>query len=59
MHQYRIYCLGEGGGFRKVKEIEATGDAEAVGVARSLKHPGECEVWRGDRLIARVPPHKD
>lgn len=57
MHQYRIYCLGEEGGFRKVKEVEATNDAEALSCARALKHSGDCEVWRGSRMVGRVPPH--
>jgi hypothetical protein len=57
MHQYRIYCLGDGGRFRSVKEVEAASDAEAVACARSLKHPGECEIWRGNHLVARVPAY--
>jgi hypothetical protein len=56
MIQYRIYCLNEEGRFHKVKEIEAPSDAEALAHARSLKHFGECEVWRGSRLVGRVTP---
>lgn len=56
MIQYRIYCLNEEGRFQKVKEIEASSDSEALAHARSLEHSGECEVWRGSRLVGRVEP---
>lgn len=55
MKQYRIYCLGDEGGFRKVREVEAEGDAAALACARSLKHSGTCEVWTGDRLVGTIP----
>ena len=54
MQQYRIYCLNDEGRFKKVKEIEASSDAEAIAHACSLDHDGECEVWAGNRLVGRV-----
>jgi hypothetical protein len=57
MHQYRIYCLNDEGRFHKVEEIRAANDAEALARARTLKHPGECEIWRGDRLVGKVAAH--
>jgi len=56
MHQYRIYCLDDEGRFRKVKEVEAPDDADALSRARALGHSGECEVWRGSRLVGRIEP---
>lgn len=56
MIQYRIYCLSDEGRFQKVKEIEASSDSEALAHARLLQHSGECEVWRGSRLVGRVEP---
>jgi hypothetical protein len=57
MHQYRIYCLNHEGRFHKVEEIEASSDAEALNRARELHHSGECEVWKDDRLVGKVPAH--
>jgi hypothetical protein len=54
MRQYRIYCLNEEGRFHKVEEISASNDAEALARAHALKHPGECEVWSGNRLVGKV-----
>lgn len=56
MIQYRIYCLNEEGRFQKVKEIEASSDAEALAHARSLEHSAECEVWTKSRFVGRVAP---
>jgi hypothetical protein len=52
--QYRIYCLNVEGRFHKVEEIEASSDAEALERARSLGHSGECEIWEGNRLVAKL-----
>jgi hypothetical protein len=54
MHQYRIYCLNDEGRFHTVEEITACNDAEALARANKLDHAGECEIWRGDRLIGRI-----
>jgi hypothetical protein len=54
MQQYRIYCLDDEGRFRKVEEVEAADDSDALAHARALKHSGECEVWRGSHLVGRV-----
>jgi hypothetical protein len=55
MSLYRIYCLNEGGRFSSAREIEADSDADAIARARELKHAFNCELWNGDRLVARVP----
>jgi hypothetical protein len=54
MKQYRIYCLDEEGRFQKVNEITASSDAEALMRAHALGHPGNCEVWAGNRLVGKV-----
>jgi hypothetical protein len=53
MHQYRIYCLNNEGGFSKVEEIEAADDAEALARARALGS-GRCEIWQQNRLVGIV-----
>ena len=58
MNQYRIYCLDDEGRFSKVKEIELADDAEALAHARSLKHPGGCEIWTGARRVGRVEAYQ-
>ena len=57
MHQYRIYCVNEEGGFSSAKEVYAASDAEAIAQARALEHPGICEVWQKDRLVAKIEAH--
>lgn len=54
MSDYRLYCLDGLGKITAAEWIEATGDAEAVMVARSLKKNVKCELWCGGRLIARI-----
>jgi hypothetical protein len=57
MSQYRIYCLSDEGSFSKTEEVELASDAEAMDYARALHHQGDCEIWRGARLVGRIEGH--
>ena len=55
MGTYRLYSLD---GVRKVASaqwIEADGDDEAVVVAKEQMDGHDCELWQGERLVARLP----
>lgn len=52
---YRLYGLD---GVRKVASaewIEADDDRAAIEAARDRFDGGDCEVWQGRRLVARLP----
>ena len=54
MSGYRLYCLD---GVNKVASadwIEADDDQTAIEVATERHKGHECEVWQGQRLVARL-----
>ena len=56
MADYRLYCLD--GTTRHITEgewISAVSDDEAVAAACALAKPVPCELWLGDRLVAKIP----
>ena len=55
MPEYRLYCLDGIGKITAAEWIDATGDAEAIMIARALKKDVACELWCGSRLIAKIP----
>jgi hypothetical protein len=57
MPDYRLYCLGDDGRFRKAHEIAASDDGEAVAKARAMKFQVRCELWERERLVAEIPAH--
>ena len=59
MAEYRVYSLSANGSIVGDRTIEAVDDDEAVFAARAMKRPEGCEVWKGDRRVARVPPVGD
>jgi hypothetical protein len=51
---YRLYCLD---GLSKVVSaewIEAEDDGRAVELAKDMADAMKCELWQGDRLVARL-----
>ena len=54
MPDYRVYCLDHQGKSVEVHEIIASTDQEAVRQARALKGLRQCEVWRGQNLVAKI-----
>lgn len=72
MAHYRIYFLGEDAHIKVAHDVDSNDDAAALLVAEELLSRTSYrsgEVWRGDKLIARIalnhaessadpPPHK-
>lgn len=55
MAEYRLYCLNESAGIDLAQSIEAQTDAQAVAIARTLKHDTlKCEVWGPTGLVATL-----
>jgi hypothetical protein len=51
---YRLFCMDWFGKIMGVDTIEAANDEEAVEIARELDLGIKCEVWDGQRLVARI-----
>lgn len=54
MGAYRLYCLDGADQFASAEWIEAADDAAAVEAAQDLRQGRKCELWKGDRLVARM-----
>ena len=55
MASYRLYCLDGSGHISLADWIEAASDEDAIATARALRPDAHrCEVWRKDRLVARL-----
>lgn len=57
MPSYRLYGLD---GVRKVASaewIEADDDGAAIEAAKTRFDRGDCELWQGRRLVARLDGH--
>lgn len=57
MPDYRLYCLDETGRFTKAHEFAASGDREALDLARDMNLAVKCELWNRDRMVATLEPH--
>ena len=55
MPGYRVYCLNAEGHISSAEGIEARDDGEALVIARSINRDVDCELWKEDRFIARLP----
>jgi hypothetical protein len=55
---YKLYCLDGDGKITRSDWIDAQSDDEAVEIARAMNKSVDCEIWRGNRLVARVPAMK-
>ena len=54
MREYRLYCLDDEGKSVEARSLAAPSDEEAIRRAAALPGLRQCEVWRGNRLIAKV-----
>lgn len=54
MPNYRLYRLDGAGKITNAEWIEASGDEEALGEARSRASSSSFELWEKNRLIERV-----
>ena len=54
MQAYRLYRLDGAGRFSAAEWIKAEGDSAALASAKAIDRSGVCELWQGNRLIARI-----
>lgn len=54
MAGYRLYKLDGVGNIAEAKWLDASDDDDAVRQARDHDPQFACEIWAGDRLVARV-----
>ena len=54
MAAYRVYCLDGAGKVWAAEWIEADSDSAAIECARQFEDAVRCEVWQGQRLVARL-----
>jgi hypothetical protein len=55
---YKLYCLGGDGKITRSEWIDAQNDQDAIAIARAMGKSVDCEIWKGNRLVARVPAAK-
>ena len=60
MATYRLYCLDGVGKVVSAKWIEAADDKAATEAAEAMSDGRMCELWNGERLVARLaaPPER-
>ena len=59
MPDYRLYCRDETGRFTKAHEFSASGDREALDLARDMNLAVKCELWNRDRMVATLAQRAD
>jgi hypothetical protein len=55
MSGYRVYIVGQNGGFVGVREMNAETDADAIAEAKKFLDGSDLEIWRGQERIAYLP----
>jgi hypothetical protein len=55
MPNYRLYCLNGANKISRAEWIDAKSDDDAIVIAQSRGNPVDCELWLGNRLVARIP----
>jgi hypothetical protein len=55
---YKLYCLGNNGKITRSDWIDADSDGKAIAIARAMEKSVDCEIWKGNRLVARVSAMK-
>ena len=51
---YRIYCYDSVRNVVSSDQIEADSDEEAIAKAEAAGFGDKCEIWEGDRLVAKL-----
>ena len=52
--EYRAYCIGDDGHIVRSNQFVAANDEAAFEQARNFVNGHDVELWRGDRLVARL-----
>jgi hypothetical protein len=51
---YRLYVLDGAGRIATADWVDATGDEEAIMIARNQRQGAKFELWQKDRLVCRI-----
>ena len=57
MGEYRLYCLNENRHIAHGEWFDAADDDNAIAIVTSKKLGLHCELWEGNRLVAKFPAH--
>ena len=55
MHTFRAFIFDEKNRIVRAEVLDAKSDEDAVAQAMPLTEASDIEVWRGNRLLARLP----
>lgn len=55
---YRYYHLDGLGHLHGAEWFEAAGDEDAVAQVEAMLPDARCEIWEGDRLVAKLSPKR-
>ena len=55
---YRYYCLDSVGHLHSAEWFEAESDEEAISVIEAKHENDRCEIWQGNRLVAKIAPKR-
>jgi hypothetical protein len=53
---YRYYCLDGVGHLHLAEWFEADNDENATRLIEQMHPDGRCEIWQGQRLVAKLSP---
>jgi hypothetical protein len=54
MEEYQVYVLSRAAELVEARRLIARSDSIALAKTATLRKQGRCEVWQGDRLVARL-----
>jgi hypothetical protein len=55
---YRYYCLDSTGHLHSAEWIDADSDDEAIAQIQTRHADATCEIWQGNRLVAKLAPQR-
>lgn len=58
MPKYQVYGIDDAGGIVGHRWITAQSDEDAIAAVRTFERPYECQIWRGDWRVAKVPAYR-
>ena len=53
---YRFYCLDGSGQLHNAELFQAESDADAIAQIEAKHSDALCEIWQGQRLVAKLSP---
>ena len=57
MGEYRLYCLNENRHIAHGEWFDAEDDNNAIAIVTAKKLGLHCELWEGNRLVAKIAAH--